>query len=57
MSIHKRRDVLAMDAKSFRFAFVVLDAAEVLIDWGLRSFRRGVKAVSVPPEDKIAGRF
>jgi hypothetical protein len=58
MSIHTHKErVLAIDVRASRFAFVVLDGPDQLLDWGLKHFRRGVNAVRVPPEGKIAALF
>jgi hypothetical protein len=55
VNINRHRErVLAIDIRASRFAFVVLGGPEQLLDWGLKHFRRGVNAVKIPPEDKIA---
>jgi hypothetical protein len=50
---HKR--ILALDIRPRRFGFVAFEQPDQLIDWGVKSFRRGVNAVRIPPRRKLAG--
>jgi MinD-like ATPase involved in chromosome partitioning or flagellar assembly len=51
MSSNKR--VLALNVHPRSFGFVVFEGADQLLDWGVRSFRRGVNAVRVPAPKKL----
>ena len=46
--------VLAVDIRPRSFAFVVFEGSKEILDWGARSFRRGVNAVRVPLRPKMA---
>ena len=46
--------ILCLDIRPRSFAFVVFEGPKVVLDWGARSFRRGVNAVRVPLGIKIA---
>ena len=46
--------VLAIDAHPSSFGFAVLERPHRFVDWGARSFRRGVNAVKIPMRDKLA---
>lgn len=46
--------ILALDIRPRSFGFVVLEGPDRLLDWGARSFRKGVNAVQVPPRKKLA---
>src|SRR5437660_3496361 len=46
--------ILALDIRPRSFAFVVFEGPNVILDWGARSFRRGVNAVRVPLGIKVA---
>jgi hypothetical protein len=43
--------------RSRSFAFVVLEGPNQLLDFGVRSFRRGSNAVQVPPRERLAALF
>lgn len=45
--------VLSFDVRTRRFGFAILEGPHELLDWGIRSFRRGVNAVRIPPCRKI----
>ena len=49
---HKR--VLALDVRPLRFGFVIFEGPDKVLDWGVKSFPSGAKAVKVPPAKKIA---
>ena len=46
--------ILCLDIRPRSFAFVVFEGPKVVLDWGARSFRRGVNAVRVPLGLKVA---
>lgn len=46
--------VLAFDVRARRFGFAVIESPDELLDWGVKSFRRGVNAVKIPASHKIA---
>jgi hypothetical protein len=46
--------VLAFDVRARRFGFAMLESPDELLDWGVKSFRRGVNAVKIPASHKIA---
>jgi hypothetical protein len=46
--------VLAFDVRARRFGFAMLESPDELLDWGVKSFRRGVNAVKIPAAHKIA---
>jgi predicted metal-dependent hydrolase len=46
--------VLAFDVRSRSFAFALLEGQQELLDFGVRSFRKGSNAVQVPPREKLA---
>src|SRR5437016_10916882 len=46
--------ILCLDIRPRSFAFVVFEGPTVVLDWGARSFRRGVNAVRVPLGIKVA---
>lgn len=46
--------IMAVDPRARSFGFVVLEGPNRLLDWGVRSFRRGVNAVKVPASEKFA---
>ena len=51
---HHSERVLALDVHPLSFGFTVFEGPEHLIDWGVRSFRRGVNAVKVPMRTRLA---
>jgi hypothetical protein len=46
--------ILAVDIRPRSFAFVVFEGPIEILDWGARSFRRGVNTVRVPLRPKMA---
>jgi hypothetical protein len=46
--------VLALDLRPRSFGYVVFEGPDRLLDWGVRSFRRGVNAVRIPRAKKLA---
>lgn len=46
--------ILCLDIRPRSFAFVVFEGPKVVLDWGARSFRRGVNAVRLPLGVKVA---
>ena len=46
--------ILCLDIRPRSFAFVAFEGPKVVLDWGARSFRRGVNAVRVPLGLKVA---
>ena len=46
--------ILCLDIRPRSFAFVAFEGPKSVLDWGARSFRRGVNAVRVPLGLKIA---
>jgi len=48
------RRVLALDVRPRSFGYVVFEGPDRLLDWGVRSFRKGVNSVRVPLATKIA---
>ena len=55
-NVNEKR-VLALSVNSQGFGFVAFDGPRELLDWGMRSFRRGVNAVKVPIKDKTLRLF
>src|SRR5437899_4174136 len=49
----EQQRILALDVRPRSFAFVVFEDSRQLLDWGARSFRRGVNAVRVPLGPKV----
>jgi hypothetical protein len=54
MMKHLSERVLALDVHPLSFGFTVFEGPDHLIDWGVRSFRRGVNAVKVPMRTRLA---
>jgi hypothetical protein len=46
--------ILALDIRPRSFAYVVFEGSKEILDWGARSFRRGVNTVRVPLRPKMA---
>src|SRR5713226_2803439 len=46
--------ILCLDVRPRSFAFVAFEGPKMVLDWGARSFRRGVNAVRVPLGIKVA---
>lgn len=53
MNNHDER-IIAVDLRGGSFAFAAFEGSDRLLDWGVRSFRRGVNAVKVPAGKKFA---
>ena len=49
-----QKRVLALDVRPLRFGFVIFEGPDKVLDWGVKSFPQGAKAVKVPPAKKIA---
>lgn len=47
--------ILALDLHPRRFGFVVFEGEKDLLDWGVKSSRRGVNAVRTPMTKRLAG--
>lgn len=45
--------MIAIDVRSRNFSFVVFESPNRMLDWGIKSFRRGVNAVKVPADEKL----
>src|SRR2546426_1974768 len=48
-----QKRVLALDVRPLRFGFVIFEGPDQVLDWGVKSFPQGAKAVKVPPAKKI----
>jgi hypothetical protein len=46
--------ILCLDIRPRSFAFVAFEGPNIVLDWGARSFRRGVNVVRVPLGTKVA---
>jgi Holliday junction resolvasome RuvABC endonuclease subunit len=46
--------IIAFDVRACRFGFAVFEGPDELLDWGVKSFRRGINAVKVPASQKVA---
>ncbi len=53
MVTYRPERILVLDVHPLRFGFVILDGPHTLVDWGVRSFRRGVNAVKIPMAKKL----
>src|SRR3990172_5815991 len=54
MTISKNeKRVLALDVRRRSFGYAVLEGPGRLLDWGVKSFRKGVNAVQVPRAQKL----
>jgi hypothetical protein len=49
----KEKRILALDVRPRSFGYVVFEGPDRLLDWGARSFRRGVNAIRIPLAEKI----
>ncbi len=56
-ALANRKRVIAFDVRSRSFAFAIFEGPNELIDFGVRSFRRGANAVQVPPRERLAALF
>ena len=52
----KSRDerIIAVDFRGRSFGFAVFEGPSRTLDWGVKSFRRGVNAVKIPANEKFA---
>ena len=50
---NERKRIVAIDLRSSRFGFAVLEGPERLLDWGVKTFRQGVNAVQIPANVKL----
>ena len=48
-----QKRVLALDVRPRSFGYALFEGPERLLDWGARSFRKGVNAVQIPLAQKI----
>src|SRR2546426_5799280 len=48
-----QKRVLALDVRPLRFGFVVFEGPDQVLDWGVKTFPQGAKAVKVSPAKKI----
>ena len=48
-----QKRVLALDVRPRSFGYALFEGPERLLDWGARSFRKGVNAVRIPLGEKI----
>ena len=46
--------IVAVDVRTESFGFTVFEGPSRILDWGVRSFRRGVNAVRIPAGEKFA---
>ena len=53
LELYQQR-ILCLDIRPRSFAFVAFEGPKVVLDWGAKSFRRGVNAVRVPLGIKVA---
>jgi hypothetical protein len=53
MTPYRSERILVLDVHPLRFGFVALEGPHCVLDWGVRSFRRGVNAVKVPMSKKL----
>jgi hypothetical protein len=49
-----RKRVLALDVRPRSFGYVVFEGPDLLLDWGVQSFRNGRNAVRIPLATKIS---
>ncbi len=56
-TLHDQKRIIALDVRPRSFGFAVFEGPNELLDFGARSFRKGVNAVLVPPEEKLAALF
>jgi hypothetical protein len=50
---NQEKRILAIDLRGRSFGFAVFEGPSRLLDWGVKSFRRGVNAVKSPASDKF----
>src|SRR5712692_141661 len=53
-SLKSQKRVMALDVRPRSFGYVVFEGPDRLLDWGVRSFRKGVNSVRAPLATKIA---
>jgi hypothetical protein len=46
--------IIALDVRPQNFGFVVFHGPNLILDWGIKSFREGVNAVKIPPARKLS---
>jgi hypothetical protein len=49
--------ITALDVHSRSYGYVVFEGYDQLLDWGVRSFRKGANAVRVPAAEKLGSLF
>ena len=49
--------IIALDVHSRSYGYVVFEGCDQLLDWGVRSFRKGANAVRVPATEKLGSLF
>ena len=54
MNPNAPKTVLALDLHSSTFGFALFEGSGELLDWGIKSFWRGVRSVKVPMPAKLA---
>ncbi len=54
MMAHRSEIILALDVHPLSFGFAVFESPDHLMDWGVRSFRKGVNSVKVPMSERVA---
>jgi len=54
MLLPNEKRILAIDLRSRSFGFVVFEGPARLLDWGVKSFRKGVNAVTIPASVKFS---
>jgi hypothetical protein len=52
-----QKRIIALDVRSRSYGYVVLEGPKQLLDWGVRSFRKGVNTVRVPAAEKLGVLF
>lgn len=53
MSESENKRILALDVRPLSFGYVVFEGPDQLLDWGVKSFRKGVNAVQVSRGRKL----
>jgi len=51
---YRQKTIIAIDVRAASFGFAVFEGHGRLLDWGVKSFRRGVNAVKIPASRKMA---
>jgi hypothetical protein len=52
-TINNPKRILALDVRPRSFGYVIFEGPDQLLDWGVKSFRKGVNAVQVPRGRKL----